>query len=708
MSDGRHPASETLVDLFTDEEAGTPRARIDDPEAFDVWRVDQVLSRGEHASVLACHNQHAPRIRAALKTPAGEAHSDPELRRQFQREAQLLSQLDHPHVIQVRNARLDHTPPFIEMPFIEGVTLEQALSNGPLPPADLRAMARGLCAAVAHMQSQDIHHRDIKPGNVLCGDSGPILIDFGLATTAAESVVTPLKGIQGTPGYLPPEWAPDTVVHGADWDRYALGVVLYECCTGRRAFPLARDRTRMEQLFTIQQQVVATEQLDPGPDTPPWLRTLVMELTHHLPERRQVDLDRVATDLHEESEDGALLPEQETQFPYEAFEDEPSDRVPARPPEPARTPPETAEPIRRGPRLTSIAAIVAVLAISGGFLAWWETASTEPSSGTVSIRLALELTPSTSPLPVSFRLDDTVMEGSQPPVVSPGEHTLVARVGEDCDTGSLPSWCAEVRKTFEVEAGRREHVLLSLTLPEVPSHPVALSSNGTPPTRGRVDDGPWFDCDARDGCTLALMPGPARSLVFQAGACPDIPCSERCPSDCVEQTLTQTVSFAPDAPMSLSIDLPPLVQARSEARSERSAPGPVPPSLGPAITVGAFQDFLRAHPEWVRGGAAALAHADNKYLPRWDGVTATHHLSGAPLPTSALLDRVSPEVYDAYCAARGGVARVEDGQAKLIAGRDHELRRSGASWVALDASGAERKVTNTRKTLSNFIVRCRR
>jgi hypothetical protein len=168
------------------------------------------------------------------------------------------------------------------------------------------------------------------------------------------------------------------------------------------------------------------------------------------------------------------------------------------------------------------------------------------------------------------------------------------------------------------------------------------------------------------------------------------------------------VFFAPDALLAVSVDLPSLVRARSEVRSGSPAPESESSSLGPAITVGAFQDFLRAHPEWVRGGTAAVAHADNKHLPRWEGVTATHHLSGAPLPPSALIDRVSPEVYAAYCAARGGVARVEDGKPALTAGRDHELRRSDSGWVALDGSGTERKVTNTRKTLSNFIVRCRR
>ena len=104
-------------------------------QSVDVWVVDQRLGQGGIGTVYRCHNRHAPRIRAAVKLLSPSLAVSAEVRRRFVREAELLFQLDHPNIVKVRNIRMDHEPPFIEMAFVEGQTIAAVLSRGALDAA---------------------------------------------------------------------------------------------------------------------------------------------------------------------------------------------------------------------------------------------------------------------------------------------------------------------------------------------------------------------------------------------------------------------------------------------------------------------------------------------------------------------------------------------------------------------------------------------
>ena len=698
----------TLVDLFDGAQTagnGVDAAALPLPGAIDVWKIDAVLGGGSDAVVYAAHNVHAPRIEAAIKVPVSAGTVDAATEARFLKEARILAGLHHPNIVSVRNVRLDHRPPFIEMLCVDGPSLSARLAQGHLSGLPLLQVAADLTSAVAYLLEQGVHHRDLKPANVLLGSDGAVIVDFGLACSRHEWRVRPIEGAQGTLGYLPPEWAPDGMVDAEAWDRYALGVVLFECCTGQRAFPLDPERSRLEQLPAIQAHVRTAGPLDPGVAVPAGLRSLIGRLTAIEPAHRQVDLAAASKHLSELAQgDGSA---------DVALDSLVADPGPARgragDPVPSTETDRRAGargPIRRA--LLGLGAMVLLAGLGFGLRFDVDQGPSTVAGGAVSVRLALALSPADPILPVEVLLDEARMDRRRRPgpVLTVGAHTLEARLGIDCGDGPLPVWCAAVSEAVTVREGSREHVILSMQLPEVPSHPVALRSEGTPPTRLRIDDGPWTACPDLGGCELSLLPGPARSVFVQAGRCPEDPCGEECPAGCVEASDVLEVPFTPTTPLSLALALPALsaVAGPSVVFPSAAADGRI---LGPPITIGDFQAFVRVHPEYARGGSAALQKADDNYLRGWEGDVVRDSIRKNLLSPQVPVEWVSPAVFEDYCALRGkeGLAHVEDGSAP-VAGR--ELRRAGDRWVALSANGETASVPNARQSLKYFIARCRR
>ncbi len=704
MPDAKRPASVTLVDWFenppSDEDFAAGRPRL--PDAIDVWAVDALLGGGGEAAVFACHNRHAPRIRAAIKTTGPTLPDDPRLRERFLREARLLARLQHPHIVAVRNARLDTTPPFIEMPLIDGPGLDEVLQAGPLASEQLLRTAAGLLSAVAHLLERGIHHRDLKPENIRMGPDGPVVVDFGVAVASGEGAGEVLDGAVGTVGYLPPEWQPDAVVDGAAWDLFSLGVVLFECCTGKPAVAVDHRRTRVEQLVAVQQVVRSRPCLDPGSRSPVVLREVVKRLTSREPSARALELEQAARLLSR-----MAAGEAETEGELPALLRVSPEPTPEMPSGTSHSDPVQAASARRSPR-AAVWGAVGLAAIGGVVLAMQlldpSAFFPAPTGGSLTARLALELSPADPGLPVALTLDDQPFDLDHPPALVSGAHVLRARVGEDCGTGALPAWCTEVVSTLDVAETGHQHVIHTLKLPEV--SPVALTvvSSGAAPEKVCVAGSSWTTCPDSGPCTVEALPGPSRTLVAQAGRCPELACGVQTdrPAGCVQASGSLQVPVTPAAPLSLTLTLD-----RPERGSTPTPSADRGPSLGAAITVGRFQAFLRSHPEYQPGGSAAVAKADAKYLPGWTGTEARDRFSGAPLPAGALVDGVSPLVFAAYCSRRGGLARVEDGPPKL-AGRDFELRQSGDGWVALDAAGKTRPVPDGKGSLRYFTARCRR
>lgn len=256
----------------------------------DVWEVEHKLGKGGMGSVYRCQNVHAKRIKAAIKLldPAFQHH--PEARARFLREAEILHRIDHPNVVNVASVRLDNSPPFIEMDYVEGISLEGYLGKHGAPELPMAIeWAKALTNAVAYLHRRGIYHRDIKPDNILIrsSDGNPVLVDFGLAVEASGTRLTqPTQTHFGTVSYCPPEWALEGPLDPVAWDCYALGVVLFELLTATIAFPMSADADHRRQVVQVIHRKQELPYLDPGPRIPPDLRLLVQRLTTREPEKR--------------------------------------------------------------------------------------------------------------------------------------------------------------------------------------------------------------------------------------------------------------------------------------------------------------------------------------------------------------------------------------------------------------------------------------
>jgi dipeptidyl aminopeptidase/acylaminoacyl peptidase len=177
---------------------------------------------------------------------------DTDRRARFDREAQTVAALSHPHIVAVFDTGVDgstgsgHDQLFVVMELLEGETLRERLENGALPLRKAieygAQIARGLAAA----HDKGLVHRDLKPENIFILADGHVkILDFGLARTASDpsgsgvsetvAALTDPGQVMGTMGYMAPEQVRGRQVDGRA-DLFAFGAVLYEMVTGQRAF----------------------------------------------------------------------------------------------------------------------------------------------------------------------------------------------------------------------------------------------------------------------------------------------------------------------------------------------------------------------------------------------------------------------------------------------------------------------------------------
>jgi serine/threonine protein kinase len=177
--------------------------------------------------------------KVAVKVLHPEARRTPGLVDRLQREVTLAIQLDHPNIVRVYDSgALPDGALFVVLEYVEGVSLTQTLTAGPLAPARAEVVVRQVASALAHAHEHGIVHRDLKPDNVLLtrrGARGDVVkvVDFGIARQVSGDAGTSTRAglILGTPPYMAPEQFVQSDVT-ASADLYALGVLVYEMLTG--------------------------------------------------------------------------------------------------------------------------------------------------------------------------------------------------------------------------------------------------------------------------------------------------------------------------------------------------------------------------------------------------------------------------------------------------------------------------------------------
>jgi serine/threonine protein kinase/tetratricopeptide (TPR) repeat protein len=195
----------------------------------------------------------------ALKMlPAGYA-SSPERRERFEREARAVATLSHPNIVAIHEFGEDDGVQFAVTELLEGETLRALLSRGPLAISQVATWGGAIATGLAAAHARGVIHRDLKPENVFITADGQVkILDFGLASierpseTANAATVAGLTAehaILGTVGYMAPEQVRGEAATPRT-DVFALGVVLYEMLTGRRAFSGDTDVQTLNAILT--------------------------------------------------------------------------------------------------------------------------------------------------------------------------------------------------------------------------------------------------------------------------------------------------------------------------------------------------------------------------------------------------------------------------------------------------------------------------
>ena len=199
-------------------------------ETISRYEIVRELGRGGMAIVYLARDPLMDRL-VAVKVLPRQFTFDPGFRSRFQREAQIVAQLEHPAIVPVYDFGEFDDQPFLVMRYMAGGSLRGRLINKPLPLAEVAWLYGRLAAGLDKAHRQNIIHRDIKPDNVLFDDEGlPYLADFGIARLAEASQT---MTVAGTPTYMSPEQVHGKQTLDGRADIYALGVMLFELLTGR-------------------------------------------------------------------------------------------------------------------------------------------------------------------------------------------------------------------------------------------------------------------------------------------------------------------------------------------------------------------------------------------------------------------------------------------------------------------------------------------
>lgn len=339
------------------------------------YRLSERIGAGGMASIYRARDLTLERD-VAVKVLHAHLADEPPVLARFRTEAQHAAALAHPHVVSVFDQGGDEQP-FIVMEFVDGPSLRELLRRrGRVPPAEALALLDPVCRALHRAHSLGMIHRDIKPENVLITGDGVVKVaDFGIARAIEGSNHTQTGALVGSVHYLAPELVDDQRATAAS-DQYAVGVVLFELLTGRKALP-AESPVAVALRHARESIPPASEFAS---DVPAALDDVIARACAFDPEDRYTDLAELLSALHAAVPEGPApvsIPSDEVDTSTVVTPVEETPVPPTSPtgttPVPRPSPRRRRDPRRTGRRLMATTAVVVALltVVGAGSAAAW-------------------------------------------------------------------------------------------------------------------------------------------------------------------------------------------------------------------------------------------------------------------------------------------------------------------------------------------------
>ncbi len=262
---------------------------------FGDYEIESELARGGMGVVFRARQISLNRPVALKMILAGQLANDTDVKR-FYTEAEAAANLDHPGIVPIYEVGQHEGQHYFSMGFIDGQSLAQRLTEGPLPPREAAELMVKVAEAIEYAHRRGVIHRDLKPGNILLDKNGnPRVTDFGLAKKVeGDSALTASGQIMGTPSYMPPEQAGGNRGEvGPAADVYALGATLYALVTGRPPFQAATAVDTALQV--IHDDPVSPRRLNPSVDRD--IETIILKCLEKAPARRYGSVASLGEDL---------------------------------------------------------------------------------------------------------------------------------------------------------------------------------------------------------------------------------------------------------------------------------------------------------------------------------------------------------------------------------------------------------------------------
>lgn len=262
------------------------------------YEIQSPLGAGGMGEVYRAKDTRLDRTVAVKILPA-HLSSNPDAKQRFEREARAISSLNHPNICILYDVGHQNGTDFLVMEYLEGETLADRLRKGPLPPEQVLKYGIEICEGLEKAHKNGVIHRDLKPANIMLTKSGAKLMDFGLAkatlaheppassltmTAARPSGEHPLTvqgTVVGTFQYMSPEQVEGKEADARS-DIFALGAVLYEMASGKRAFTGKSQASIVAAILASEPQPISSVQ----PMSPPALDRVVRTCMAKDPDER--------------------------------------------------------------------------------------------------------------------------------------------------------------------------------------------------------------------------------------------------------------------------------------------------------------------------------------------------------------------------------------------------------------------------------------